>query len=818
MRCPERPRIHRVQPRARRLHVSAMPLFEAVEAAPQQQQQEEEEEEEEKVSSASSPTRTHMPRGISPMTTPPSTHKVKQRIARTATLPPRCQSPEPSAPRSSTWHTPPPRSGEKQDLLQQQLQARPATTAGVAVPPVKLHSAAAVAPSTSSNSTATATATDVPLAAASGAGASSSSGRKLSLTSSNRFHAINSSLGSSTLSRLSLGDSGMFSPSDFVTPPLQPLELLAEVHEGAAVTGVAARSAPPAPRRRTVSAVPRQGALQRVQLALVGDGNDKGGSEHMDLNSTDRLRPGQPWSASSLAQSLEGEPTSAAALATSAVDGGKEGEEGEEDAAVSRDDDDDAADDGNGGGMDGGGATPPTTTPPTAGVARRRGTVTSAQTPMPSMRVSRMTARETLQAPHTHHHTHRRPRRRRLSGAPDSDGGGGGGGGIGSTGSRRHKRGHHGHKHHNSHGHHHHHGHKHHHHHRHRTPREDVTSSPIVISPTASNPFSPFGERTRASVVPGGASGASAAKRRHRREEVAAARLSAALGAATGGGRSRLSRYLQDFEEVGVIGRGAYCNVFKCIRRIDGCPYAIKCTTHEVHGRRAREAVRREVLALAALADCPFVVRYHSAWEEDSTLYIQLELCSGSLAGQAWGSVRSKALAAPVAVSQEEPLEGEGGEEEGDGDGGSGPGMSFEAWPETRLLTVLYHIAQALWCMHSRGMAHLDVKPANMLQSRVPDTAANTPLYSPEGPLFDQSGGGAGAGAGGGLRMVRRSSPGAPSSHGQARSWLAPAVAVVYKLGDLGQVAALAPEQRRGLEVAEGDARYLSRWAGLCAV
>ena len=50
----------------------------------------------------------------------------------------------------------------------------------------------------------------------------------------------------------------------------------------------------------------------------------------------------------------------------------------------------------------------------------------------------------------------------------------------------------------------------------------------------------------------------------------------------------------------------------------------------------------------------------------------------------------------------------------------------FPPRPESELLVVLYHVAQALWCMHSRGMAHMDIKPANILFTTVPDTAAQS--------------------------------------------------------------------------------------------
>ena len=79
-----------------------------------------------------------------------------------------------------------------------------------------------------------------------------------------------------------------------------------------------------------------------------------------------------------------------------------------------------------------------------------------------------------------------------------------------------------------------------------------------------------------------------------------------------------------DFEETGKLGHGSFCSVFRCVRRMDGCEYAMKVSKHSVSGRMAKQRQRQEVLALAALAGCPFVVRYFSAWEEEGKQYVQV--------------------------------------------------------------------------------------------------------------------------------------------------------------------------------------------------
>ena len=88
-----------------------------------------------------------------------------------------------------------------------------------------------------------------------------------------------------------------------------------------------------------------------------------------------------------------------------------------------------------------------------------------------------------------------------------------------------------------------------------------------------------------------------------------------------------------DFEEMGQLGHGAFCRVFRSVRRMDGCEYAVKVSKHSVSGRLAKQRQRQEVLALAALADCPYVVRYHAAWEEEGKQYVQVRRCQTAVDG-----------------------------------------------------------------------------------------------------------------------------------------------------------------------------------------
>lgn len=73
------------------------------------------------------------------------------------------------------------------------------------------------------------------------------------------------------------------------------------------------------------------------------------------------------------------------------------------------------------------------------------------------------------------------------------------------------------------------------------------------------------------------------------------------------------SRYAQDFEEVGVLGRGGFGEVVKARNRLDGRLYAIKKIRH-TEDKLAK--ILNEVMLLARL-NHQYVVRYFAAWLED---------------------------------------------------------------------------------------------------------------------------------------------------------------------------------------------------------
>ena len=142
------------------------------------------------------------------------------------------------------------------------------------------------------------------------------------------------------------------------------------------------------------------------------------------------------------------------------------------------------------------------------------------------------------------------------------------------------------------------------------------------------------------------------------------------------------SRYEEEFVELDKIASGQFGVVKKARHRLDGMVYAIKMTKKPLRDNtRSEKTAMKEIFAGAAMMKHKHIVRYYNSWVENRTVFIQNEFCDG-------GSVQR--------MLEQHRRDG------------------CHVGEET-LWRLMSDVSSGLQYVHSKHLAHMDVKPDNIL-------------------------------------------------------------------------------------------------------
>jgi wee1-like protein kinase len=143
-----------------------------------------------------------------------------------------------------------------------------------------------------------------------------------------------------------------------------------------------------------------------------------------------------------------------------------------------------------------------------------------------------------------------------------------------------------------------------------------------------------------------------------------------------------IQRFDEEFHQESLLGHGEFSHVYLCKNRLDGITYAVKASKQPVLGTSYEQMAWRETCAHAVLISHENLVRYHSAWiEPDGRFFVQLEYCNGG----SLDDILEKNRRNHIFTN------------------------------EQQLKQILHQISDALAFMHAQDLAHLDIKPANIM-------------------------------------------------------------------------------------------------------
>ena len=188
--------------------------------------------------------------------------------------------------------------------------------------------------------------------------------------------------------------------------------------------------------------------------------------------------------------------------------------------------------------------------------------------------------------------------------------------------------------------------------------------------------------------------------------------------------------FSSDFEVLGMLGSGAFADVYKARSLRDNRLYAVKRNRRQFRGKRDRDMALTEVQCMQRLqSTCVtepksnagsesaqkscyslYLLFFYNAWQEDGYFFCQTELCCRDTCRELLDSLRflwnSSKKKYPSLLRHLPPPEGVEASSESDVFGRRAPINSV--WK------ILHDTAAGLSHIHSHGVVHNDIKPSNI--------------------------------------------------------------------------------------------------------
>jgi hypothetical protein len=182
--------------------------------------------------------------------------------------------------------------------------------------------------------------------------------------------------------------------------------------------------------------------------------------------------------------------------------------------------------------------------------------------------------------------------------------------------------------------------------------------------------------------------------------------------------QERIICFQRDFENQGLLGAGTFAEVYKVKRKTGEDKktiYAIKKSRRQFRSKRDREWLMSEVVMMKLLGNghCPYVVPFIRAWQEDSFFYVQM--------GYAERGTLKEYLVHMGSSKHYHQLRRKN--HSNDSSSRSSSLASYSAITpnphivvhDSTIWRVIHDVVVGLEHIHTSGIVHLDIKPANLL-------------------------------------------------------------------------------------------------------